>query len=90
MVFLLSLSLVAGGVAGMTSSNLHPISERILVGAAPEPLCRAAARGAVPVPAAVFPEKVQFEALRMPALMLSTPPPMPKTAVMPAARTEYA
>ena len=31
--------------------SLHPVSARILSGSAPEPLCRAAARGAVPVPA---------------------------------------
>ncbi len=30
--------------------SLHPVSERILSGQAPEPLLRAAARGAVPVP----------------------------------------
>lgn len=36
----------------MTQGKLHPISERILGGTAPEPLCQAAARGAVPVPPA--------------------------------------
>ena len=36
----------------MTQGDLHPISERILGGRAPEPLCRAAARGAVPIPPA--------------------------------------
>jgi hypothetical protein len=36
----------------MSEAALHPVSERILSGQAPEALCKAAARGAVPVPPA--------------------------------------
>lgn len=34
----------------MTTAPLHPLTEKILAGQAPEPLCQAAARGALPVP----------------------------------------
>ena len=34
----------------MTTPALHPLTEKILAGQAPEPLCQAAARGALPVP----------------------------------------
>jgi hypothetical protein len=36
----------------MSGTTLHPLTERILSGQAPEALCKAAARGAVPVPTA--------------------------------------
>jgi len=36
----------------MNKAALHPLTERILSGQAPEALCKAAARGAVPVPPA--------------------------------------
>ena len=37
-------------MAATVTSPLHPLTERILAGTAPEPLCLAAARGALPVP----------------------------------------